>query len=523
MKNSLKLLGVVGVFCTVSFGCSCTSYRSSTAFQEVVDYYDRPEDSLKKSAAEFLQRYAGYHYGVPRHLTDSAGHRVYVMHPEDFPTDTAYRKFLDARGYRYHTGEAVPDEEAVSREFLTENIELAFDAWRNPWARHVPFDVFCRYILPYRNADEELSDWRRYFKEKYEPTIRDSVGGDTASARQVALYLMRRLRQELAYGTRLRDFYTNFLTPEESRLMHTMECRGLAHYGTLALRACGVPCAMIQIGWRFTDIAHSTIYIPALQGDTAGCRLSLYDELLPMQADKDSMASWRTWRYAYEANPDLVALSEDPEVPPLYYEPVTRMDETARFSKAFSFSLPLPAEGRGKKHLFLCRFVNWKWLPVREGSVEGDSVRFKDASIRQWYRLAAMEGDSLRAFGGTFTLTGQGDIRKYDCTGDTVLFKMVYGCTPDERRLTREVTTYYWGAGNDWVPLTLPAVLWGFNEATGEYRIFEESLRGTFKPVFHLLQTHLPCYTVFFDNETPRPLGFLIRDEESGEGYFMQF
>ena len=84
-------------------------------------------------------------------------------------------------------------------------------------------------------------------------------------------------------------------------------------------------------------------------------------------------------------------------------------------------------------------------------------------------------------------------------------------------------TFYYWGADNEWCSLTQEAILWGYNDITGEYRIFDESMRGTFKPVFHLMQTHLPCWTVFTDSELPRPLGFIVKDPETGEGYLMQF
>lgn len=53
--------------------------------------------------------------------------------------------------------------------------------------------------------------------------------------------------------------------------------------------------------------------------------------------------------------------------------------------------------------------------------------------------------------------------------------------------------------------------------------LFDESMRGTYKPVFHLLQVRLPVWTVFYDNEKPRPIWFVSKDTVSREGFLMQF
>mgnify|MGYP006913768962 CR=1 FL=1 len=46
----------------------------------------------------------------------------------------------------------------VDSAFLVNHIEWAFKVWREqPWGKHVDFDTFCEYILPYRIGDEPLS------------------------------------------------------------------------------------------------------------------------------------------------------------------------------------------------------------------------------------------------------------------------------------------------------------------------------------------------------------------------------
>lgn len=520
MKNHIAHLLYFVLMLFLIVGCT---NKENTAFDEVCEYYKNNNDTLKYKAACFLRKYATYQQGVSRYLVDSSKNRVDSMCPLNFKNSVEYRDFLNKKNYNYVVDLPAKDIGSVTFDYLRSNIEQAFDSWKNPWVEKISFEDFCMYILPYRNVDEELSDWRLYFKNKYEKSIFDSVK-NVSSIKEVALYLMSRLRGEVSYGTALQGIYFNFLTPKQMEMMHTMECKALAHYGTLALRACGVPCATIETYWRFNEVAHTSILLPSVAGNDAAYRLSIYDDIQKMGQPKDTMASWRTWRYSYEVNKDLKNLLSDKSIPRDYIYPLTRMDETSLFSTTYNLAFKISPELCDKKeHLFLCRFSHWKWFPIRSGEVVGDSVYFKDATIRQWYRMGMIESNTVKTFGETFTIVGDGSIMKYDCGGDTVLFKMVYNCQPDEKHLTRQITTFYWNEKAEWAPITQDAPLWGFNEKKMEWKIFDESMRGEYIPVFHLLQTHLPCRTVFFDNEIPRPLGFVVKDEISNEGYFMQF
>ena len=524
------IIHILLVLCFVS----CSVFDHETVFDRVAaDYADQP---LKQEAVRYLQQYSKYHYGIGRHL-DKPDEVVSLR--KGIKNDSLYRYLLDSIGYKYIEGKPVMDDEALTDTFLRENIDMAFDAWQSPWAKDVTFDDFCRYILPYRNGDEELHGWRRYFKDKYANSILDSVS-DPTSIREVALFLIRQFRREIAYGPTMGSFSRYLLTAEDMERIHWMECRGCAHYVTLAMRACGVPCAMITTHWRFTEVPHTSVLFPAVGNNSKAFRLTIGDDILDMGAPKDTMASWCTWETCYDVNDEMLDLLDDYNATnqkylaqKQYALPVTRKDVTADFSTTYpDFTLPVPDSLCQRRHLFLCRFHNWKWYPIRHGRVEGDSVRFRNATIRQLYRLGFADADSVRTFGSVFTLVGDSGIilkeadkiiRPYDHSGDTVLFKIAYGCKANEIRLKRSITTYYWDAQNQWHPITQDAVLWGFNEKTHEYRIFDESMRGEFKPVFHLFQKRLPKWTVFTGEDIPRPLGYLFTDEETGEGCMMQF
>ena len=508
-------IGRLVLLCLIISSCSL----HETAFDRVVREYEC--DSLKYEAALYLKKHGGLHHGVARHLVDSAGNAI-IANLAEFNSDSSYVNYLKKLGGHVEAMQSVEDLENISEDFLKDNIELAFSSWSNPWSRQVSFHDFCKYILPYRNMDEELTEWRRMLKERYEPSIIDSVS-NPESLKEVAEYVMREIRRDIHYSTILREIYENFLTPEEMLKIGGLECRACAHYTTLAMRACGIPCSMIELHWRFTEVPHTSVMVPAVGKNERAFRINVGDTLIYMGEPKDTMATWRTWAYNYEANPDLVELAKDNHVPSVFVHPLTREDITPKVSTTYDITVPIPDGLHSYKHIFLCRFDSWRWYVIREGTVYGDIAKFNNATIRQWYRMGVIADNQVQTFGDTFTILGDGRVQKYDLTGDTVLFKRVFGCQADERRLRRNVTTYYWGADNEWCSLTQEAILWGYNDITGEYRIFDESMRGTFKPVFHLMQTHLPCWTVFTDSELPRPLGFIVKDPETGEGYLMQF
>lgn len=511
---------------------SCTDIHEETAFERVIKYYREHGDTLKMHAAEYLRDNSYYHYGVARYWADSADIRV-VLPPYDcFLTDTAMVDAIMNAGFHIIESSSEADRDLITDDFLINNINLAFDSWQRPWARDLSFADFCRYILPYRCADEELDSWRLYFKQKYEPTIQDSVSNPT-SIREVATYLMHRLQSEVKYSPPMgRAYEGHFMSFTEMSQTHYLECRNLALYGTMALRACGIPCGLVSIYWRFNDVAHTSILIPATSINGKACRLSIYDDLQDIGEPKDSMASYRTWLYLYEADSSLLQLSQDSEIISAYWQPVTRHDITDQISKTYNISLPISEEAKKHQHAFLCRFKNWHWIPIREGKTTEDSIYFNKVTIRQWYRLGIITGDSLKTFGHTFTIipthfSNENNenyrLQYYDQSGDTVTYKLVYNCKPSEKRTNPVRSTYFWDTNDEWHEITQSTTLWGLNETTGEYRVFEESLRGTYKPVFHLMKVRLPAWTTFFDDDMPRPVGFICKDPVSNEGYTMQF
>ena len=53
-----------------------------------------------------------------------------------------------------------------------------------PWSRHYSFDGFCRYVLPYRLADEPLEAWRESYHRRFAARV-DSIYSGSDIVRKI--------------------------------------------------------------------------------------------------------------------------------------------------------------------------------------------------------------------------------------------------------------------------------------------------------------------------------------------------
>ncbi len=253
----LKHLSVILIFCT--FSCA-TNYpeeinetlsvagKNKKEILRVFKHYKNEGDSLKLKAAIFLIS----------NMSNKIGYTpAYMLH--FFPVldsiktkrgdnDTLTLKQMNElykENFNQIRDEILFDEnkfqwdaQLISSEMLIENIDYAFKAWREmPWAQHIDFEQFCEYILPYRIYNESLSQWRKYYYEKYS-WIKDSVG-NVSEPEKVCEYINRYLTKNFATLNSLED------VPALSFLDNDTYQMGLCEHGFSwmigIMRSLGIP------------------------------------------------------------------------------------------------------------------------------------------------------------------------------------------------------------------------------------------------------------------------------------------
>ncbi|MES2476082.1 MAG: transglutaminase domain-containing protein [Verrucomicrobiota bacterium] len=132
------------------------------------------------------------------------------------------------------------DKESLSAEFLTNNLDLAFEAReRFPWAKAVPEAIFLNDVLPYAVFDEPRDAWRADFLEKATPLVKDATTA-TEAVQALNQGFFKRINTHYHTGRKR----TN-QSPKESMAQGKATCTGLSILLVDACRAVGIPARAV--------------------------------------------------------------------------------------------------------------------------------------------------------------------------------------------------------------------------------------------------------------------------------------
>ena len=179
MKKLILLLGVlVMVSCTRNVGLERTFQRAGenrAELEKVLRHYE--EDERKHDAALFLLERMADCYGYADPLIDSLQELRYLssLPDREYWTDSVRKVWGHVS---FQNSPKVYDAQIMTADYLINHIDHAFKVWDSrPWAQHYSFEEFCRYVLPYRLADEPLTAWRENYYQKYASRVDSLYSG----------------------------------------------------------------------------------------------------------------------------------------------------------------------------------------------------------------------------------------------------------------------------------------------------------------------------------------------------------
>lgn len=163
------------------------------------------------------------------------------------------------------------DLQSLSSEFLLENVEFAYRAWKDaPWKDSVSEAVFLNNILPYANITEKRDNWRKDFYTRFKPLVAEAKSASEAAAMlNQKIFPLLKVR----YSTKRNRADQG---PYESIETGLASCTGLSILLIDACRAVGVPARFVGTPlwadrsgnhswvevwdgrWRFTGAAEPT-------------------------------------------------------------------------------------------------------------------------------------------------------------------------------------------------------------------------------------------------------------------------
>ncbi|MDO4181614.1 MAG: transglutaminase domain-containing protein, partial [Bacteroidales bacterium] len=410
--------------CLLFLCCSCSSFFSSeqatqlelalqcsgrnrSELEKVLHHY--AQDSLKLEAAKFLIRnmpYHGYHEGEelskyyryfelysdgkhdPRQLADSLKEA-----DGDF--------YMSCLSYRQ-------DVETVDSALLVDNIDWAFKVWHEqPWGKHVCFEDFCEFVLPYRIGDELPVKWRERLYKEYNPlldSIRTLPGAeDPLLAAQVLMDEWQKI-----------PFHLTLLFPSGPQLgpnaamWRTGSCREFADGVVYMLRSVGIPCGTDQVLLR-GDNNESHFWPFVLDKD----RHVYAAEPVPWtESEKMGIVMSKVHRNTFGVNREWQEQFKKVQTVYPSFRNACLRDVTLSYADSMVCRVTVSASelfGHVQRNepVYLCLSSRLQWIPVDFSFMGNDEVSFDRVNSGNVCVLATWDGKSLHIQCDPFVVENQ--------------------------------------------------------------------------------------------------------------------
>lgn len=219
--------------------------KNSSELKKVLDYY-KDADTEKYHAAVFLISNMKDKYGI--YFSEDAYYynlikKVDSLHKIKKSNDFIDR-FIEQENEKqlasspYIKRDKIYDYEIIKADFLKENIDMAFKVWKEkPWAKHLSFDEFCEWILPYRVDDEPLQNWRTFFYNQF-ISIEDSIK-NKQDPKEICNYLNQEIAKSFQFSFGLKQI--PLLGGKDQYFYRSGTCKHRYPFVVNAMRSIGVP------------------------------------------------------------------------------------------------------------------------------------------------------------------------------------------------------------------------------------------------------------------------------------------
>lgn len=347
---------------------------------KVLEHYKN--DSLKLKAAIFLiENMPGY----------TAYHYKYIDSIQALKKDWIKNGFVKAGDIKKMEQEWLKpdirkDIEYITADFLISNIDDAFQAWHErPWGKHIPFDVFCEYILPYKAKYEPLEQWRKAYKQRYSFLL-DSIytGTDVIEATKT---ICEYLKKEDFHHTHI--FNTTSAGPGFALNYRIGKCMDELELTMYVMRALGIP---VNIDYYPFSPESLNNHAWCVVRDTTNENASFYfTENIPIRGYRGG--EFRKMCKIYRQT---------------YAQQLNGLRQKDVSDEYFKDTLTMYVSHNKKTNsLYLGVFNRDKFCPIAKSTVNGNNVSFGHVEANCIYIILFKEGKELIPFTDPFIFDGK--------------------------------------------------------------------------------------------------------------------
>ena len=345
---------------------------------EVIAHYTRLGDAEKLRAARFLVDNMRLHSFKDSPVLDKYYAGIEQVNKKyKYPACVEQYARLYGELGRPADVKQARDADAMTADALIENIDMAFADWREGlWARHLTFDEFCEYLLPYRVGGEKVTPgWRKRLRDEYMKNARSILTSDDMAGQS---YWAACKVNDALHSLRFRNSKVLPQLGVELPLqaldgMRMGECFDYATLAVYVMRACGIPVAL-DFTPQWPDRAHNH-YWNALIDNTGLCIPFVGVESNPGYPSKQGRLLAKVYRRTFAYQPQsLCALNADvhEDIPPVLASPFMR-DVSGEYFKGRNLYVALNGAHKGDRFAYIAVFNNQEWVPVDFAVIDKDS------------------------------------------------------------------------------------------------------------------------------------------------------
>jgi len=383
---------------------------------KVLEHYrQNAADSLKYKAAVFLiENMLGHSYSKAK-LVDSSKNIV-PFDVLDYPDYKTMVKAWDSIEKNigkidFVRDTIIYDSQVITADYLIDNIDLAFKTRNFPWTKHLSFEQFCEYVLPYRGSNEPLEEWRSYFLEQYK-WLPDSLQ-DPQDPIEAAKLINNNLKSWFKFDARLYRHPTD-LGLHEMLETKVGRCEDMTNLAAYAMRANGIPVMTDYVThWPTSGNNHAwnSTY------DKNGKIVIFMGALNNPGEYKLNNKKAKVYRKTFSIQKhSLSKIKPDYEKVPAWLRSTHYIDVTNEYIPTINIEADIKIKIPDSIHFgYLCVFNSGKWEPTAWGKIdfENKKVILQNLGADICYEVAFYKNDSLQFIDQAFVPDQKGNLQYF--------------------------------------------------------------------------------------------------------------
>jgi hypothetical protein len=369
---------------------------------------------LKLTAVKFLLRNMGEKKYLSGKSIDEF-HRfidsVYQIKQKVYDVTSIYEQFTMQAKYQYQQAAFLEhwDVNNLTCDFIIKHVETAFELWNKPWAKHLNFDEFCEFLLPYRIADEEPELWKNLYHDKFSYLLPDSI----CSVRELCNIINKALTTDYSPQITIQSLNKSAIRPSSLINIKFGDCIDYARLTVYVMRSLGIPAGLAVIPhWGKRSSGHSFNILKDENGNLVD--FSGGFDLLG-EALKKFKGHAKIYHLTFGEQKTSLASIHGEEAIPEFFQNPCMIDITGKFPMigVKDVALKLPEEIAKNHFAYLCVFDTKAWHPVAWGKISKRKAVFKDIGTNVVYQLATYNHSGINPTGNPFLLDSIGNIHYF--------------------------------------------------------------------------------------------------------------